>query len=209
MVDVPAGGEKLPTARQLRKSGVAAVRERMGQDLEISVFQNGYVLYREGKHSTVFLLHSCRDYHYLSGENVIHLPEQFFDNREWYLRLILEGEDRLNRNHEEKERSWNVSYSAVSEEWVGAGNLLESVMDYLVRQETVEELLQVLTEKQKCIVQKYYLQEKTQEQISKELGISQQAVSAMLVRAVKSMREKCPTFQDFSGYRSYCAEGKA
>ena len=37
-------------------------------------------------------------------------PEQFFENREWYLRLVLEGEDRLNRNHEEKERSWNVSY---------------------------------------------------------------------------------------------------
>ena len=115
VLDVPGYGAKLPTAKQLRKSGQVVVKERFGQDSEISVYQSGYVLYRVRNHSTVFPLHTCRDYLYLSGKNEVHLSEQFFCRKEWHLRLVLEGEDRLNRNHEEKERSWNVPYSDIFE----------------------------------------------------------------------------------------------
>ena len=135
--DVPGCGTKLPTAKQLRESGVAVAQERLGQDSEIFVYQSGYVLYRVGNHSTVFPLHSCRDYLYLSGKNAVHLSEQFFCKEEWYLRLILEGEDRLSRNHEEKERSWNVPYSAISEDWAAMESLTESVIEQLVKWETV------------------------------------------------------------------------
>lgn len=131
-----------------------------------------------------------------------------FLNKEWYLRLVLEGEDRLSRNHEEKERSWNISYSAISEDWAVMENLAESMMDHLVKQETVAEILQILTDKQKHIIQKYYLQEETQEQISRELGISQQAVSAMLSQAVHSIRKKYPSFQYPSDNTMRCGEGR-
>ncbi len=88
-------------------------------------------------------------------------------------------------------------------------NLAESMMDHLVKQETVAEILQALTDKQKHIIQKYYLQEETQEQISRELGISQQAVSAMLSQAVHSIREKYPSFQYPSDNTMRCGEGRA
>ena len=207
--DVPGYGAKLPTAKQLRESGLAVVQERIGQDSEIAAYRSGYVLYQVGRHSTVFPLHSCRDYLYLSGGNAVHLPEQFFCNEEWYLRLVLEGEDRLERNHEEKERNWNISYSAISEDWGAMENLTESVMEHLVRQETVAEVLQALTERQKYIVQRYYLQEETQEQISKELGISQQAVSSMLSQAIHNIRKKSLVFQNHSDNRMCCVEGMA
>lgn len=209
IVDVPGFGAKLPTAKQLRKSGFKTAQEKFGLGSEISAYQSGYVLYQVGKHSTVFLLHPCRDYLYLAGGKTVVLPEQFFGDREWYLRLVLEGEDRLNRNHEEKERSWNVSYSAVSEDWPVMENLGEPVLEQLAMQETVTELLERLPAKQKCIIQKYYLQEETQEQISRELGISQQAVSAMISKAIRNIRKNYPDSQSLSDYRTCYGEGRA
>ena len=65
----------------------------------------------------------------------------------------------------------------------------ESVLERLLRHETVEEMLQILTEKQKIVVQRYFLQEKTQLQISKELGISRVAVRDTLLRAICKIRK--------------------
>ena len=149
--DTPGYEAKIPTAKQLRESKLAIVQERLGLDSKIAVYQSGYVIYQVGKHSTVFPLHSCKDYFYLVDGKAVCLSEQFFGNKVWYLRLVLEGEDRLNRNHEEKERSWNVSYSAISEDWFAMENLTESVLEQLTKQETVAEILQDLSERQKYI----------------------------------------------------------
>ena len=115
----------------------------------------------------------------------------------------------LRRNHEEKERSWNVSYSAVSEDWLAMENLTESMLEHLTRQETVAEILGILSARQKYVIQKYYLQGETQEQISKELGISQQAVSAMISQAVRSIRKNYQASQNCPDYRICCGEGRA
>lgn len=202
-------GKKIPTAKQIRDYGIMIAQEKLGQDTKIGAYQNGYALYQVGKYSTVFPICLCRGYWYVSEKNVIHLSERYFSDKEWYLRLVLEGEDRLIRNCEEKERNWNVSYSAISEDWAVMGSLVESVIEDLASQETVTELLQILTERQKCVVWKYYLQEKTQMQISKELGISQQAVSAILSQAIKRIRNRYPVCPDFSGDVARCGEIKA
>ena len=39
---------KLPTARQLRESGSVVARERLGGEAEVSVYQDGCVLYQAG-----------------------------------------------------------------------------------------------------------------------------------------------------------------
>ena len=192
ITDIPGNQGKLPTARQLRESGVIIAKERFGGETEISVYQDGFVLYRTGKYSTVFPLHSCGDYFYISDGNTVHLPEQFFDREKWHLRLVLEGEDRLGRNCEERERSRNVSYNAVSEDWAAMADLSEPAIEQLARQETVEEIMQMLTEKQKTVVCGYYLQEKTQGQIAEELGISRHAVRDSLIHAVSKIRKKYP-----------------
>ena len=192
ITDIPGNQGKLPTARQLRESGVVITKERFGGEAEISVYQDGCVLYQTGKYSTVFHLHSCGDYFYISDGNTVHLPEQFFDREKWHLRLVLEGEDRLGRNCEERERSRNVSYNAVSEDWAAMADLSEPAIEQLARQETVEEIMQMLTEKQKTVVCGYYLQEKTQGQIAEELGTSRHAVRDSLIHAVSKIRKKYP-----------------
>lgn len=192
ITDIPKNQGKLPTARQLRESGVVITKERLGGETEISVYQDGFVLYQTGKYSTVFPLHSCGEYFYISDGNTVHLPEQFFEREKWHLRLVLEGEDRLDRNCEERERSRNVSYNAVSEDWAAMADLSEPAIEQLARQETVEEIMQMLTEKQKTVVCGYYLQEKTQGQIAEELGISRHAVRDSLIHAVSKIRKKYP-----------------
>ena len=192
ITDIPGNQGKLPTARQLRESGVVITKERFGGETEISVYQDGFVIYQTGKYSTVFPIHSCGDYFYISDGNTVHLSEQFFEREKWYLRLVLEGEDRLNRNCEERERCWNVSYSAVSEEWAVMEDLAEPAIEQLARQETVEEIMQMLTEKQKRVICGYYLQEKTQGQIAEELGISRHAVRDSFIHAVSKIRKKYP-----------------
>ena len=193
-VGVPGDRGKLPTARQLRESGSVVARERLGVDAEVSVYQDGCVLYQVGSRATVFPLHSCGDYFYISDGGTVHLPGQYFDRERWYLRLVLEGEDRLERNREEKERSWKVSYSAESEEWAVMGDAAEPAIEQLLREEAVEEMLQTLTETQRTVVCGYYLQEKTQVQIAGELGISHPAVRDSLLRAVNKIRKKYPLF---------------
>ena len=200
ITDIPGNQGKLPTARQLRESGVVIAKERFGGETEISVYQDGFVLYRTGKYSTVFPLHSCGDYFYISDGSAVHLPEQFFDRESWYLRLVLEGEDRLNRNSEERERSRNVSYSAVSEEWAVMADLAESAIEQLAERETVEEMLQILTERQRTVIGRYYMQEKTQKQIAEELGVSRLAVRDSLFRAVSKIRRNYPRSNPGFGY---------
>lgn len=206
ITDMPGDREKLPTAKQLRITGLVVAQKQLGQEAEIFAYRNGCALYRVGKRSTVFFLHPCKDYYYISGSGTVCLPEQFFEHERWYLRLMLEGEDRLNRNHEERERSWKISYNAISEDWDAVGDCSESVEERMVKQETVAEVLQNLTERQKDIVWKYYLLEETQGQISKELGISQQAVSATLSQAVCSIRKKYPVSRRLSVSGIYCGE---
>lgn len=208
ITDMPGDREKLPTAKQLRITGLVVAQKQLGQEAEISAYRNGCALYQVGKRSTVFFLHPCRDYLYISDGSAVCLPEQFFEHERWYLRLVLEGEDRLNRNNEERERSRNISYSAISEDWDVMGDWPESVIEQMVKRETVIEILYDLTERQKCIIQKYYLQEETQEQISEELGISQQTVSATISQTICSIRKKYSTFQKLSDNRIFCEESK-
>lgn len=192
ITDKSGNRKQRPTVKQLRESGLEIARERLGRDAEITVYRDGCVVYQAGSHSTVFFLHSCRDYCYISDGNEVHLPEQFFDKERWYLRLVLEGEDRLNRNLEERERNRNVSYSSISEEWIVMEDLAESALEKLAKQETWEEIMRMLTEKQRTVIRRYYLQEKTQTQIAKELGISRLAVRGALFRAVSKIRKKYP-----------------
>jgi len=70
------------------------------------------------------------------------------------------------------------------------GDWLESAAERLERQETVEEMMQLLTEKQKIVICGYYMQGKTQAQLARELGVSRPAVKDSLVNAVGKIRKR-------------------
>jgi len=190
IVDAPGQEQKIPTAKKLKVSGTVIVKRRLSEDAEIAVYKNGYVLYQIGSHTTVFLIHSCHEYLYESGNGTYSIDKQLFERESWYMRLVLEGEDRLNRNRESSEQAKLVSYSAVSEEWKVMEQEGDSTLDLLLTNETVEELLQLLTEQQRMVICQFFFCQKTQKQISKELGISAPAVSRILSRAIQRVRRK-------------------
>lgn len=193
IADIPEYGNRIPTAKYLRENGTVIEKKRLGNDVEITAYQNGYVLYQVGRHFTVFPLHSCGSYLYISNSYMVPLSGNMFEDEMWYVRLALEGEDRLNRNQEERERDKTVSYSVVSEEW----NVMEdaglSIQEQVEKRETVEEVLKLLTKRQHTVVIRFFLQEKTQKQISMELGISSPAVSTILSQAIQRIRKKYPS----------------
>lgn len=190
IVDAPVPGRKIPTAKKLRASGVIIARERLNREAGIAAYQNGYALYEVCGFATVFPIHPCREYLYDSGGKTYSIAERLFERDAWYLRLVLEGEDRLNRNREAREQDRTVSYSAVSEEWQVMAAAEYSVLEQMIQKENISELLAILTDQQRGVICQFFLEQKTQNQISRELGITAPAVSKILSRAIQRVRRK-------------------
>ena len=91
IVKEPETGKKVPTARYLLEQGEQVVSMENGGEVQLLVFREGYVLYRIGKYTTVFPVHSCGDYCYENDGQQICVDASFFEQKEWYLRLLLEG----------------------------------------------------------------------------------------------------------------------
>lgn len=192
IIEIPQYGIKMPTAKYLRETGRAIAERQLKNNTWIAAYQNGYALYCAGGHSTVFPVHTCGAYLYASSGVSSYLPEQFFEKEPWYVRLVLEGEDRLEHNQKAKEQEKTASYSAISEEWQVMGNLEGNPLKHLVERENIEEILQCLTERQKTAVSLCFFQQKTQREAAKELGITSPAVSAILSQAARRLRKKYP-----------------
>ena len=96
---------KVPSAKYLRENDVAVAKQRLMDCAEIIAYQTGYVLYCVGDYATVFPLFTCRDYVFEAERKIAVVEENFFDDQPWYVRLILEGEDRLWRNRETREHN--------------------------------------------------------------------------------------------------------
>lgn len=192
MVEVADVKKRVPKPKALRTSNIPiVVKEVIGADSDITVYANGYVLYREENRTTVFPLHQCKSYEYETscGENE-KLGAGFFENENWYMRLIMEGTDLLFRSQEKIQINHGIcSYSGVSEEWEELKDPKESILDEVLRKEVVEELLNSLNEKQRKAVMLYYFEELNQKDISKIMGISQQSVAGLIKRALTIMKK--------------------
>lgn len=170
LVEEPKTGIKLPTARALRESDQRiVVKEIMGNGAELIVYQNGYALYQIKNRATVFPVNGCKSYSYVTSKEDISVDEQLFDQEKWYIRLMLEGEDRLFHNIYRKEKGHQISYTAVAEDWDALSDRTDSLANQIIQQEMMEELLHILTNRQRKIVVEYFYMEKTHQQIADEL----------------------------------------
>lgn len=191
---VPVLEQNYPTAKYLKTHGTILVSKSIAKNVKISVYQNGYALYEIAGLATVFPVWDCQNYHYEMEENEI--SEQWFEKEAWYLRLILEGEDRINRNLEARQQRKNISYSAVSEEWGVLSYLETTVLETTIRKETLQELLGLLTDRQKEVILQYFWEQKSQSEIAEKLSISHAAVSKILTRAINRLRRKCMEWKE-------------
>lgn len=188
MVNVTEFEDRVPTAKQLLESGTEIiVKEVLTRDTTICVYTNGFVLYRAGKHYTVFSIEDCGLYSYESVKDDFLVYEaSFFENENWCVRLIMEAEDRLERNQNRIKSNHKVcSYDRMVEEGGEIESGEEDILETLVKDDFIKRMLGKLNERQREIIYLFYFEQWRQQDIAEYFGVSQQSVSDMIRRVLK------------------------
>ena len=183
--------KRIPSVKSLKEHKVV-VKEMINADTTISVYDHGYVLYTAGNQSTVFPLHSCDDYEYVSvtGDNK-EFNKEFFDNENWYIRLLMEAEDRMAYSQSKISTNHGVfSNSDVTDDAEIMRGSSKDFVDDVIDREILPPLLLELTERQKTVLNLVYFEEMRQQDVADYLGIKQQSVNDLLNRALKTMKKK-------------------
>lgn len=183
--------KRIPSVKSLKEHKVV-VKEMIIADTTISVYDHGYVLYTAGNQSTVFPLHSCDDYEYVSvtGDNK-EFNKEFFDNENWYIRLLMEAEDRMAYSQSKISTNHGVfSNSDVTDDAEIMRGSSKDFVDDVIDREILHALIKELTERQKTVLNLIYFEEMRQQDVADYLGIKQQSVNDLLNRALKTMKKK-------------------
>lgn len=183
--------KRIPSVKSLKEHKVV-VKEMINADTTISVYDHGYILYTAGNQSTVFPLHSCDDYEYVSvtGDNK-KLNKEFFDNENWYIRLLMEAEDRMAYSQSKISTNHGVfSNSDVTDDAEIMRGSSKDFVDDVIDREILNALIKELTERQKTVLNLVYFEEMRQQDVADYLGIKQQSVNDLLNRALKTMKKK-------------------
>lgn len=183
--------KRIPSVKSLKEHKVV-VKEMINADTTISVYDHGYVLYTAGNQSTVFPLHSCDDYKYVSvtGDNK-EFNKEFFDNENWYIRLLIEAEDRMAYSQSKISTNHGVfSNSDVTDDAEIMRGSSKDFVDDVIDREILNALIKELTERQKTVLNLVYFEEMRQQDVADYLGIKQQSVNDLLNRALKMMKKK-------------------
>ncbi len=183
--------KRIPSVKSLKEHKVV-VKEMINADTTISVYDHGYILYTAGNQSTVFPLHSCDDYEYVSvtGDNK-EFNKEFFDNENWYIRLLMEAEDRMTYSQSKISTNHGVfSNSDVTDDAEIMRGSSKDFVDDVIDREILNALIKELTERQKTVLNLVYFEEMRQQDVADYLGIKQQSVNDLLNRALKTMKKK-------------------
>ena len=178
--------KRIPSVKSLKEHKVV-VKEMINADTTISVYDHGYVLYTAGNQSTVFPLHSCDDYEYVSvtGDNK-EFNKEFFDNENWYIRLLMEAEDRMAYSQSKISTNHGVfSNSDVTDDAEIMRGSSKDFVDDVIDREILNALIKELTERQKTVLNLVYFEEMRQQDVADYLGIKQQSVGVLVAGALK------------------------
>ncbi len=193
---LPKKDERTPQCKSLLESSEKVLAKYIGNGSEVTVYGNGYVLYRGGTKAVVFPFPKSTTYVYKSpcGMADISIDDDYFDCLGcWYFRLILEGEDRLSHNADNRFYYRTISYSAISEEWKELADPVGSAEDVYSTEEdkkTVLESVDLLTKKQRYVVTEHFLNDVTYTAIANDLGVSRQAVRDIAGNALRQMGKR-------------------
>ena len=194
--------KRIPSVKSLKEHKVV-VKEMINADTTISVYDHGYVLYTAGNQSTVFPLHSCDDYEYVSvtGDNK-EFNKEFFDNENWYIRLLIEAEDRMAYSQSKISTNHGVfSNSDVTDDAEIMRGSSKDFVDDVIDREILHALIKELTERQKMVLNLVYFEEMRQQDVADYLGIKQQSVNDLLNRALKTMKKKAEN-EDLKNFKN-------
>ena len=188
-------GKDLPTAAWLRagNSPLVVSRELEG-GTKLSVYQNGFALYQTEGGSTVFRVDHCGGYIYFGRNEQTELSEDFFANTDWWVRLLIEGEDRLTHNRKVLSEKYESFYEGDSEAFYNVCGTEQLPLDALMTNELLEKAFSMMTERQRAVVTMHYIDGMGVQEIAAVYGISHQAVSVTLSDVKKKFQKNRKNF---------------
>jgi hypothetical protein len=170
----------------------------------IRVFESGYVLYEEDEKFTVFHLSEIvnKNMEYDTTDSTLvsrkerNIQSEALMSSEWYVRIILEGNDRIMHNREKVEADHTeFSYSGISEDMAQLGtsdDYLKEIIKEIDHQKMLE-IFEVVKNSMKPIKWEIFVKimcdGKTQVEIAPLYGKTQQAVSRHFVDAKDIIEE--------------------
>ena len=196
LVGAPSHAKRTPSPKMLYEEGIVLLRREFDQGSHLTVYNSGYVLFSAGKRNTVFHIHDCcGDYAYDAAEgkgDVI--EEEYFENCEWHIRALFEGEQRVEESQLKCEGVGQtkvcVSYHAVAEDWGEMTDAEINVLDKYIEKEALHAMMAVLTEKQRNLIYQNYVLDKTHQEIADGMGIARGSVTRSVNQALERIRRK-------------------
>lgn len=188
--------KKLPTFKTLMEMNPVAVARTSVNGAKLTAYENGYAVYEVDSAHTVMVVDRCGDYRYdfTDGTHQI-VPAETFEDAEWSLRLLMEGEKRMEHNFSKTAAKFEqVPLECDGSDWSA------SIMVDFLDEDNAEMLadkelrrlyaaMSKLTERQMEVVQLYFYKGMTQQEIAEEIGIGRRSVGNCLEGALKKIRK--------------------
>ena len=188
--------ETAPSYEQLRFGNIPIVACGKHSTGDITVYQNGFVLYTESNHYTIFHIDTVynKSKQYLTVDEKT-VPERLrtieasvFWDLDWIIRLVMEGNERIIHNNNCAENKLiEFHYSEFSEDMeelcYTPGDLEEKALFEKMCDELVEKVRSKLLPKQWVAYVKIEVHGLSEQELAEELKVSQQAVSRCYARA--------------------------
>ena len=196
MVKAPAHTKRVSSPKVLLEEGRIFLRKEFEHGSHLTLYHNGYVWFSAGKRNTVFHIHDCRgDYAYgaSKGKGEV-IKEEYFENCEWHIRALFEGEQRVEESQLKCEgvgqTKVSVSYHAVAEDWGEMADSEINVLDKYIEKEALHAMMAVLTKKQRNLIYQNYVLDKTHQEIADGMGIARGSVTRSVNQALERIRRK-------------------
>lgn len=192
--------ERVPSYVMLSAEAIPVIRDVMDEETSAIIYSNGYVVFWQGSHATVFRLHDCRDYVYHTVDESVTIPFSEFADQPWQVRVYMEGKDRLVHNQNNSGAGRTLSIDAdQGDTWRTELSDREQndPLFLLIEQEQEEEENKTLldgwsklTERQREILTLCVVNGKTRAEAAADLGMTSQAVTDAVRHALRQMRKQ-------------------
>lgn len=188
--------KNIPGYKQLMEMNPVVAARATVNGATITAYTNGYAVYEADDTHTVLDVNRCGDYRYDFNDGTYEVvPAEVFEEVEWTVRLVMEGERRLENNRSKISRDYEeFALSCDGTDWCDAAmvDFMEAENAEMLADEELRKLyaaMRKLTERQQEVVQLYFYKGLNQYEIADELGIARRSVGDCLEGALKKIRK--------------------
>ena len=165
-------------------------------DYHMVAFKCGFALVKFGKRWTVVRVDACKGYDYQFDEDYPktedttphHLDEEYFLDKPWQLRVMMEAEDQLESNNNQREGSLISKHPEIPNDRIYMNGGYYSFESQIAAQEQWQRALETLSNRQRQTIL-LWKEGYNQGEIGKLLGVTQSMVSQHLTYAMKKLKE--------------------